>query len=37
VREIRILAEALERLRLSLTKALAALAKAGSPTPGRHE
>jgi protein-histidine pros-kinase len=37
VREIRVLAEALERLRLSLTKALNALAKAGSPPPDRHE
>jgi nitrogen fixation/metabolism regulation signal transduction histidine kinase len=37
VREIRVLTEALERLRLSLTKALAALAKAGSPTPDPHE
>ena len=37
VREIRVLAEALERLRLSLTKALAALAKADPPAPDRHE
>jgi HAMP domain-containing protein len=33
VREIRVLAEALERMRLSLTKAMAALAKAEARTP----
>ena len=37
VREIRVLTEALERLRLSLSKALSALAKAGSPAPDQHE
>ena len=37
VREVRVLAEALERLRLSLTKALGALAKASSTAPDRHE